>query len=209
MLSGYCLTLMNIFGMDKYVILEMISSAKRIQKDVVWWLKDKFELQEIADKIRQFKHRLPKYFLSWEEFGRLGLYSILLKEQKYDILAKYMPKVLLKLIARRTNHMFAAAKALLDYDFDKYAPYMFERKLYGTILTADGGWQYLVENAQAEFVLKNLGNIFASNLPKADVIRYCDKRGLIIPFLKKYNKAWDIIWPHATEALKNKMLKLK
>ena len=174
LLSGYCLTLMDLFGMDKYDIRDMVSVATRVQKDVFWWLKDKFELEEIRGLLVKWKSRLPLRLLTDEERAELGMYSILLKLERYDILAEYAPKVLLYQIAHKTKKMFSAAKALLEYDFNKYVDRLLSKGMAGSILSVEGGWKYLIHHGQKEFVLDNLDNSYVAGvLPKEDILRYC------------------------------------
>ena len=176
LLSAYCLTLMDIFGMDKYEIRDMVASAKRVQKDTFWWLKDRFTLEEIRGLLIKWKSRLPKRLLTDEERADLGMYNVLLKLERYDILAERAPKVLLYQIVHRTKDMFASAKALLEYDFNKYADSFFEKDLQGSFLAVEGGWKYLVNHGRKDFVLQNVGNQFAVLPPKEVVLAYCANR---------------------------------
>jgi hypothetical protein len=173
LLSAYCLTLMDIFGMDKYEIRDMVATAKRVQKDTFWWLKDRFTLEEIKGLLFKWKNRLPKRLLTDEERADLGMYSVLLKLERYDILAERAPKVLLYQISHRTKDMFASAKALLEYDFNKYADSFFEKSLQGSFLAVEGGWKYLVNHGKKDFVIQNIGNQFANLPPKEVVLAYC------------------------------------
>ena len=173
LLSAYCLTLMDIFGMSKDEIRDMVATAKRVQKDTFWWLKDRFTLDEIRGLLIKWKSRLPKRLLTDEERAYLGMYSVLLKLERYDILAIYAPKVLLYQISHRTKDMFGAAKALLEYDFDRYADSFFEKELFASFLAVEGGWKYLIRHGQQDLVLKSIGNQFAVLPPKEMVLAYC------------------------------------
>lgn len=173
LLSAYCLTLMDIFGMSKDEIRDMVATAKRVQKDTFWWLKDRFTLEEIKGLLIKWKSRLPKRLLTDEERASLGMYSVLLKLERYDILAIYAPKVLLYQIAHHTKDMFGAAKALLEYDFDRYADSFFEKELFASFLAVEGGWKYLIRHGQKDLVLQNVGNQFAVLPPKEMVLAYC------------------------------------
>ena len=152
----------------------MCSIAKRVQKDIFWWLKDQFELHEISSLLFKWKSRLPLRLLTDEEKAELGMFSILMKLQRYDILAKYAPKVLLRQVSRKTNKMFSSAKALLEYDFRKYADFIFQKEMFGSILSVKGGWKYLIDHGQKDFVLGNINNAYITNiLPEEEIRTYC------------------------------------
>ena len=172
-LTSFMLTAMLCLSYDKEVIKGVLKKAKIVEPNVIPWMQNCFELEELTDILPEYDELLPKGYPSDEDCVRLKLWKALLKRQSYNVLAQNAPEVLEKHISMSSS----ARLALLKADFAKYADIILKNGYYCSILQIKDGWKYLIDHGKAVWVLQHELQDFA--IEKEEIAKYCLEKGLL------------------------------
>lgn len=177
-LSAFCLTLAVLFGYTGDAIKSFVAQSENLSKDVFLWLKSYFKLSELSDIVPKVDTKTLADTLTDDELLELKLYGVLISKKRYDLVAEHSPQTLKDFISRHLIGSGAAAKALLEYDYDTYVGFICEKEMYKVILGVHDGWKYIIDNVSVTLILRKLKyDIYADFLPKEEIVEYCLSKG--------------------------------
>ena len=174
MLTPFILNAMITFGYSDDDIKDVISCvntpATDELKDVVIWMTEYFPMEDIKDLLHSFDGYFPQIYPKNETCVLLGLWKTLYDRAEYKLLIENG-----KLDMVEENPGYQAKVALLQYDFDKYAPKFLNEKDACCILEIKDGYKYLIDNGYADMVLSSYKRVMLSSM---EVVEYCIEKGL-------------------------------
>lgn len=185
-LTAFMLNVMLYFDYGEDDIKEVLKVAKVVETDVIPWMTNVFEVDELSEILTEYDDLLPNDYPSDDDCVRLKLWKTLLKRQKYQILAQYAPDILEK------ENFMEARLALLRADIAKYADKFIKKGFQSDIAAIKDGWKYLIDFGQVNYVLKYTQ--VSDN--KNEILDYCLDKGLeqeiydagFVDFLLKHKK---------------------
>lgn len=171
-LNAFMLTSMVFLDYTDDVIKEVLKSAVNLKDNVFTWLKNHFEATELSDVLPLYEQLLPKDYPSNDECVELKLWKALYNRGEYGLVARNAPQIL------EQRGGYWADIALLNANFEKYAPQCLERERYNSIIAVKEGWKYLIDHGQAQWVLQKAGSSFKELLPYQECVDYCLQKEL-------------------------------
>ncbi len=185
-LTAFILTGMVFFGYSRDAVREVLKTGNNIDGNVIAWMQHYFKVSELTEIIPLYTKYLPSDYPSDEECIEMKLWNTLYERGKYDLVAQYSPQIL------QDSGKVEGFVALLNADFEKYAPFVMEQKRSGLLIYCKDGWKYLVDHGRAGFVLqmKDASGL----LDEKAVQEYCLSKGLTEELYKA--KCYEILLEH-------------
>ena len=130
-------------------IKDFINHGKKFDTYVPVWINTYFEIEHRV-AIAKKHPKLVLYCFSDEECVQQQLWDVLLLAKKYKLLCLDAPQIIEQHIADKD-----VAKVAIEYDFNRYAPLVFEHNHYDLILNKPLGHKYLLEHNMIDYVTTN------------------------------------------------------
>ena len=170
-LNSYVLSMMVVNRYSAAAIKSFILKAFSVSDTAKLWISEHFEAEEISDIYISHPEWATSDFPTDEECEQFKLWEVLFNREKYELVVSHIPERLVE------KNSYSAWIALLQYDFDKYAPLLLERHGMWAIVSCDSGWKYLAEHGYVEWLLDNAHH--GKNLSEKEIVAYCLKNGFI------------------------------
>ncbi|MEE6208092.1 MAG: hypothetical protein VZR95_08580 [Alphaproteobacteria bacterium] len=198
-LTAFMLTSMVVLKYDKKDIKRVLIEATNIESDgVVKWMQSFFAVDELTDVLPEFEGNLPKDYPENDVCVKLGLWNTLCERKEFTLVAQNASDPY-GILSAQDN--VAAYQALLELNFDKYAPLVFGKGYYGAFLLSEKGWKYLVDHGAVNWLMKSL--TLGGLEPVTDIIKYCVDKGFVEEVFKSGYKdellklgAFDVFKEH-------------
>ena len=169
------LTAMVFFDYSDDRIKKVLTQFTKYTPPVVQWIRNYFPVDELAEVLPHFQDNLPEDWPSNKDCVRFKLWETLCNRKQFDAVAQNAPEFLEA--DRWLLYSYPARVALIKTDFAKYAPLFMQKGAYGSIVAVEGGWKYLVDHGQLQWLMSN--DFFGDLLPKDEVIDYALQQGLV------------------------------
>ena len=228
-LTAFILCEMHYHSWAKSKIKTAFRLATIINDDAKKWLPLYFEVEDIHDLFFAKPELATDEFPSDSDCIKFKLWDILCNREQWLVVANFAPEIL------EQKNCVESSRALLESDFEKYAPLVFERHHHSVFLNFEEGWKYLIDHGSNNWIskIKDCGHF----LPSKDIIAYCIEKGLIdevykahyydelleyqqfdvfvknhsfcSDFLEKYPDKvdWEDLWQHASDKSTKSYLK--
>ena len=183
------LTAMVFFDYSDAKIKEILTLFTKYTPPVIQWIRNYFPVDELAEVLPHFQENLPEDWPSNEDCVRFKLWETLCIRKQFDAVAQNAPEFL---ESEQWLSNYKARVALIKTDFDKYAPLFMQKGAYGSIVAIEGGWKYLIDHGQLQWLVSN--NFFGSLLPKDEIIDYALQQGFAEELYKA--KCYDELLAH-------------
>jgi len=177
-LSAFMLTSMAVLKYDKKDIKQALIECTTIENDdVIKWMQAYFPIDELTEVLPEFDGGLLNDYPTNEVCVKFGLWATLCDRKEYDLVVQNAPDPY-KILSEEND--VKAEQALLKFNFEKYAPFVFARGYYGAFLLSEQGWKYLIDHGAVSWLLNIAKNGFMGDvLAKSDIVTYCLEQGLV------------------------------
>lgn len=230
-LTAFILCEMHYHSWSKDEIKAAFRLSSTINEDAKKWLSLYFDTEDVRDLLRSKPELATAEFPSNDDCVKFKLWDILCDRGHWAAVAQFAPEIL------EQKNCPESSRNLLEIDFEKYAPLVFERHHHLVFFYFEDGWKYLIDHGSHDWVSKVKG--CGELLPSKDIIAYCIEKGLIdelyedryydelldhqqfdvfvknhsfySKFLEMYPDKvdWEDLWKHASDKSTRQFLKEK
>lgn len=150
---------------------EVVAHAVVVMDSAKEGLARLFTVDEISSLYITRPELATATFPSVDDCVKYQLWDVLCVRGQWDIVAQHAPHIL-----EQKDHP-ESSRALLNLDYNKYAPLAFGRRDYSVFLFFENGWKYLIDHGSLP--VHWISNLRACGdlLPTKDIIKYCLKKG--------------------------------